>query len=401
MFNAHVLEIADREDVQRAVKVVGVQAPGVPLLTRKGVFRGVKLQGVGYREALIAKQEMLGAGGDVATPKGLVDFPKEPVGILLLGTALHFKRFVAKMKSQPLQCKAIAVEVEEVLSNYERRSFTLQFPKVELRLNRTLVMGVLNVTPDSFSDTGQFLEPEAAIRGGEEMAKEGADLLDVGAESTRPQSKPIDAQKEWSRLEPVLKGLVDRVDVPISVDTYKPVTAERGLDLGADMINDVMGLRDPEMVKVLARHDVPVVIMHMQGTPQTMQVNPHYEDVVSDIIRYLRDRISAAVEGGVDEEKIIVDPGLGFGKTVEHNLALLHRLGEFRSLGRPIMVGTSRKSFIGKILDLDVEERLEGSLASAVLAASRGAHIIRAHGVKETVRAVRTADAIRSGELQD
>ncbi len=401
MFNAHVVEVGDRAEVRRAIEEVGVQPRGVPILTRKGTFRAVKLHGVGYREALIAKQEMLGAGGDAATPKGLVDFSKDAVGVLLLGTALHFRRFVAKMRSQPLQCEAIASEVEEVLSNYDRRFFTLRFPKVELQLDRTLVMGVLNVTPDSFSDGGQFLEPEAAIRGGEEMVRDGADLLDVGAESTRPQSKPLDAGEEWGRLEPVLRGLVDRVDVPISVDTYKSETAERALDLGAQMVNDVTGLRDPQMVKVVARHDVPVVIMHMQGTPQTMQENPQYDDVVSDIIRYLRERITAAIEAGLDKEKIVVDPGIGFGKTGEHNLTLLRRVSEFRSLGRPILLGTSRKSFIGKILDLEVEERLEGSLASAVLAAAGGAHMIRTHDVKETVRALRIADAIQGRASQD
>lgn len=401
MFNAHVLELADRDDAQRAVKAVGVQTRGVPILTRKGTFRAVKLHGVGYREALIAKQEMLGAGGDVATPKGLVDFSNEAVDILLMGTALHLKRFVAKMKSQPLQCKSIASEVEEVLSNYDRRSFTLRFPEIEMRLDRTVVMGVINVTPDSFSDGGQFFDAETAVRRGEEMVEEGADLLDIGAESTRPQSEPISPEEEWKRLEPVLKPLVDRLKVPISVDTFKPETAKRALDLGASMINDVMGLRNPEMVKVVGKYDVPVVIMHMQGTPQTMQVNPQYDDVVSDIIRYLREQIATATEGGVSEEKIVIDPGIGFGKTVDHNLTLLRRLGEFRSLGRPILVGTSRKSFIGKILDTDIGERLEGSLASAVLAASKGARIIRAHDVKETVRAVRIADAIQGGELRN
>ncbi len=305
------------------------------------------------------------------------------------------------MKSQPLQCGTIASEVEEVLSNYARRSFALQFPKVELRLHRTLVMGVVNVTPDSFSDAGQFFEPESAIRRGEEIVREGADLLDIGAESTRPQSEPITTEEEWKRLAPVLRALVDRLKVPISVDTYKPETAEKALDLGASMVNDVTGLRDPEMVKVVARYDVPAVIMHMKGTPKTMQVNPEYDDVVADIIRYLREQMSTAIQGGVDKDKIVIDPGIGFGKTVEHNLTLLRRLGEFRSLGRPILIGTSRKSFIGKILGSDVEERLEGSLATAVLAAWGGARIVRAHDVRETVRAVRLVDEIRGGTRSD
>lgn len=367
---------------------------GQPILTRKGLFRAVRLQGVGFREALIAKQEMLGAGGDAATPKGLVEFTRDTADILLLGTGLHYRRFLSKMRSQPFQCKVIAEEVQEVLENYERRSFTLRFPKGELDIDRTLVMGALNVTPDSFSDGGRFLEPEAAIKGGVRMEEEGADILDVGGESTRPGSEPVTPQEEWRRLEPVLMGLAERVEIPISVDTYRPETASKALDAGASMVNDVTGLRDMELARVVAKYDVPVILMHMLGEPKTMQRNPQYEDVVADILRFLRERIEVAVREGVDREKIVVDPGIGFGKNIEHNLEILRRLGEFRSLGRPVLVGTSRKSFIGKILNLDVEHRLEGSLAAAVVAASKGANIVRTHDVKETIKALRVADAI-------
>ncbi len=394
MFNAHVLELAQEADVQDAIERVGVQTRGRPILTRKGLFRAVKLQDVGFREANIAKQEMLGAGGDAATPKGLVDFSKEKVDIILLGTMLHFRRFVAKMRSQAFLCEAISSEVEAVLSNYQRRSFTLRFPSRNVETNRTLVMGVLNVTPDSFSDGGRYLQPEQAIERGEQMVREGADLLDVGAESTRPRSEPITHEEEWRRLEPVLKVLVDRLDIPVSVDTYKPDTAAKALDLGASFLNDVTGLRNEEMVRVVAGYDVPAVIMHMQGDPKTMQVDPQYREVVADILRFFRERVADAVRGGVDEEKLIVDPGIGFGKTLGHNLEILRRLGEFRSLGRPILIGPSRKSFIGKVLDLEVDERLEGSLTATVLAMAKGASIVRVHEVRETVRAIRMADAI-------
>ncbi len=394
MFNAHVLEIAREADLQEGIERVGVHARGRPILSRKGLFRAVKLQDVGFREATIAKQEMLGAGGDAATPKGLIDFSRKTVDVLLMGTTLHFKRFISKMRSQPFQCEAIASEVEAVLSNYERRSFIINFPGKAVEVDRTLVMGVLNVTPDSFSDGGQYLRPEDAVRRGEQMMQEGADLLDVGAESTKPGSDPLSPHEEWRRLEPVLKALVDKLEIPVSVDTYKPETAAKALDMGASMVNDVTGLRDEEMMRIVAKFDVPAVIMHMQGDPKTMQQSPQYEEVVADILRFLRGRVEAAVKGGADEEKLIVDPGLGFGKTLKHNLDLLRRLGEFRSLGRPILVGPSRKSFIGMVLDLEVEERLEGSIAAAVVAASRGASIVRVHDVKETVRALRIADAI-------
>ncbi len=298
------------------------------------------------------------------------------------------------MRRQAFQCPAIAAEVEAVLEHDRRRTFILPMRRGPLPMERPLVMGVLNVTPDSFSDGGAHLAPDAAIQRGLEMVAEGADLLDVGAESTRPGSDPVPPQEEWRRLEPVLKVLVDRAGVPLSVDTYKPETAAKALDVGVDMVNDVTALRDDRMVQTVAKQDVPAILMHMQGEPKTMQRNPQYEEVVADILRFLRERMAHAVEGGVDEEKLLVDPGIGFGKTLDHNLEILRRLEEFRSLGRPILVGPSRKSFIGAVLDTDVEQRLEGSLAAAVLAASRGAHVVRVHDVRETVRALRLADAV-------
>lgn len=398
MFNAHVLGLASEEEAADAMRRVGVEPKGQPILARKGAFRAVKLQGVGYREATIAKQEMLGAGGDAATPKGLVDFSRKEVEVVLLGTLLHYRRFVAKMRTQAFECPAIAAEVEEVLENHARRRFDLPLRSGHMTMERTLVMGVLNVTPDSFSDGGAFLQPEAAIARAEEMAAAGADLLDVGAESTRPGSDPVSPEEEWRRLEPVLTALVDRGATPLSVDTYKPETAARALDLGVDMVNDVTALRDEEMVRVVARHDVPAVLMHMQGEPKTMQRDPRYEEVVADVLRFLRERMAHAVAGGVDVEKLVVDPGIGFGKTLAHNRELLRRLGELRSLGRPILVGASRKSFIGTLLDAEVGERLEGGLAAAVLAASQGARIVRTHDVRETVRALRLADAVLRGD---
>ncbi|MFQ5919316.1 MAG: dihydropteroate synthase [Thermoplasmata archaeon] len=394
MFNAHVLELPEARDLDQALKAVGVQAQGQPILRRKGLFRVVRLQGVGYREALIAKQEMLGAGGDAATPKGTVEFTSDEGDVILLGTPQHFKRFLAKMNHQPFRSVSLAAEVEETLTHYDREAYVLRFPKAEIPLSRSLVMGVLNVTPDSFANGGQYADPKVAIDRAQGMVKEGAGLIDIGAESTRPGGDPVSAEEEWRRLEPVLAAVIERLDVPVSVDTYKPETAAKALDLGAAMVNDVTGLRDPKMITLVARHDVPVVVMHMLGEPRTMQENPVYGDVVADIIRFLRSRLAEAVEGGVDPEKLVVDPGIGFGKTVEHNLQILRQLGAFRSLGRPILVGVSRKTFLGKLLETEVDERLEGGLAAAVLAAHHGAHIIRTHDVKETVRALAITDAI-------
>jgi len=260
---------------------------------------------------------------------------------------------------------------------------------------RTAVMGVLNVTPDSFYDGGRFRDAGAAVERAAQMAAEGADIIDVGGESTRPGADPVPADEEASRVVPVIERLVQRLDVPVSIDTCKASVAERALDAGARMLNDVGGLRlDPEMARVAAQHDAAVVIMHMKGTPRDMQLNPTYEDVIGEITEFLRRSIGLAVEAGVREERIIVDPGIGFGKRPEHNIEILARLGEFRSLGRPIMVGTSRKSFIGGILGVPAEERLMGTMATVALAIREGASVVRVHDVKEAVQVARVADAV-------
>lgn len=253
-------------------------------------------------------------------------------------------------------------------------------------------MGILNVTPDSFSDGGRFFSAEKAIEHARRLAAEGADIIDIGGESTRPGGEPISAQEELGRVKPVIEAIVDEVDVPVSIDSYKPEVVETCLALGCTIVNDVTGLRNPEMIKLVAKRRVPVVAMHMLGMPKTMQENPRYRDVVKDIKSYFAERLKAAKKGGV--KNVIIDPGIGFGKTVEHNLQLLQRLKEFKTLGCPIVAGPSRKSFIGKISGLDVNDRLEGTIAACVVAAMNGANILRVHDVKECKRALQIADAI-------
>ena len=265
-------------------------------------------------------------------------------------------------------------------------------------LRRTALMGIVNVTPDSFSDGGRYFEPAQAISHGLKLVEEGADIIDVGGESTRPGARPVSGREEMERVIPVIRGLRRELSAPISVDTYKADVARAALDEGADMVNDISALRfDPAMAPLVAAEKVPVVLMHMQGTPRTMQQRPHYRDVVEEVKEFLRDQIRYAVQSGVDLERIIIDPGIGFGKELEHNLALLRALPALADLGRPVLVGPSRKTFIGKILDAGPEERLEGSLAAAVAAVLGGASVIRTHDVKEARRAIRVADAMRFG----
>ncbi len=265
-------------------------------------------------------------------------------------------------------------------------------------LRRTALMGIVNVTPDSFSDGGRYFDPAQAISHGVKLAEEGADIIDVGGESTRPGARPVSGREEMERVIPVVRGLRRELSAPISIDTYKAEVARAALDEGADIVNDISALRfDPAMAPLVAAERVPVVLMHMQGTPRTMQQRPYYRDVVEEVKEFLRDRLRFAVEAGVDPERIVIDPGIGFGKELEHNLALLRALPALTDLGRPVLVGPSRKTFIGKILDVGPEERLEGSLAAAVAAVLGGASVIRTHDVKEARRAIRVADAMRFG----
>lgn len=263
---------------------------------------------------------------------------------------------------------------------------------------RTAVMAVLNVTPDSFFDGGRHFDTGQAIADGLAMVEAGADILDIGGESSRPGAEPVSQSDELARVIPVIEGLRRRCAKPISIDTYKAPVARAALDAGADIVNDISALRfDPAMVRLLAGEKVPVVLMHMQGTPRTMQADPQYADVVREVRDFLAEQLYDAMDAGVEAESIVLDPGIGFGKSVGHNIQLLRGLSMLAALGQPLLVGVSRKTFIGKILGAEPDQRLEGSLAGAVAAVLGGANIVRVHDVAATCRAVRVADALRFG----
>ena len=261
-------------------------------------------------------------------------------------------------------------------------------------MERARIMGIVNVTPDSFSDGGAYLDPEHAIAHGRELAAEGADILDIGGESTRPGARAVDTDEELRRVGPVVQALAgDRL--PVSIDTSKAGVARAALDAGATMVNDVTALRaDPELAGLCAERDCEVVLMHMLGDPRTMQDNPTYDDVVDDVKAFLAERIEFAVAEGVDERRIWIDPGIGFGKTVAHNLELHRRLGELADLGRPIAFGSSRKSFIGKLTGAEVDQRLGGTIASNVIAYANGARMMRVHDVAPMRQALIVAEAV-------
>jgi len=266
-------------------------------------------------------------------------------------------------------------------------------------------MGILNVTPDSFSDGGLFFSPDKALRQAEKLVRDGADIIDIGGESTRPFSEAVPAEEEIRRVVPIIENLARRIPVPISIDTTKAIVARAALDAGAALVNDVGAFRlDPEMVDIAIAYDTPVILMHMKGTPRTMQVDPQYDDLVGEIILFLRDIVDRAVRKGVKRSRIIVDPGIGFGKTIGHNLALLRCLSEFEVLGLPILVGPSRKAFIRNLLkgdsDKDIDPLLPivetGTQAAVAAAVLNGAHIVRVHDVANTAATIKIVDAVKS-----
>lgn len=288
----------------------------------------------------------------------------------------------------------------KVGKGYEEEKLIIRCGKHVLDLSsRTHVMGVLNVTPDSFFDGGRYSLVDDALSRAHCMAEDGADIIDVGGESSRPGSDPVPLETEIERVVPVVERLVNEIDIPISIDTYKAEVARQALALGVHIVNDITSLRgDPALSEVIAEYKAPVILMHMRGKPKDMQDAPHYQALIPELISFFKEAVERAVSAGVDRESILLDPGIGFGKKTEHNLEIIKKLEKFKSLGCPLVVGASRKRLIGDVLDLPVEERLEGTAAVVSIATWNGANIVRVHDVREMVRVVRMVDALRQGE---
>jgi dihydropteroate synthase len=282
-------------------------------------------------------------------------------------------------------------------------SFVLNWPDHVLNLDtRTHIMGVLNVTPDSFSDGDHYFYPDKAVEHGLEMARDGADIIDVGGESTRPYAKEVSVTEEMDRVIPVIETLSKELSIPVSIDTYKSEVAREALKAGASMINDISALRfDSDMASIAAETCVPVIIMHMKGTPGNMQDNPTYDDLISEILDFLKDAITGAVKAGIRKDLIIADPGIGFGKTFDDNLKIIKELSRFGSLQSPLLLGSSNKAFIGHILNKEAHERDTGTMATIAAGILNGAHIVRVHNVKKAVETARIVDAIKTGRVSN
>ncbi|GAB62605.1 dihydropteroate synthase [Candidatus Jettenia caeni] len=294
--------------------------------------------------------------------------------------------------------ESIEHAIVDTIDNFKKEFFDISHPHGMLHLgNKTHVMGILNVTPDSFYDGKRYTMLQDAISRAHKMVEEGADIIDVGGESTRPGADPLSVAEEIKRVIPVIKELSKQIRKPISIDTYKAKVAEKAIHAGASMINDIGGLlKDKQMAKIAAEAKVPVVIMHKKGTPKTMQKYPIRKNLLSEILSYLRRSVTLAIDAGIERDKIILDPGIGFGKTLEHNLEILKRLRELKSMGLPLLVGTSRKRFIGAVLNVSAQESLYGTLATLAVAVMNGAHIVRVHDVHEAVQIVTMCDAMRN-----
>jgi dihydropteroate synthase len=322
--------------------------------------------------------------------------------LALTGTFDQLKH-VARSIATNSVLENLAKKIDSLLDNYMRSDYKINCRGNILDLgSRTHIMGILNVTPDSFSDGGLYNDAAKAFERAREMAAAGADIIDIGGESTRPGAEALSEEEELRRIIPIIEQLVAELTVPISVDTYKATVAKKALEAGASIVNDISGLRfSPDMAKVAADYGAAVVIMHIKGTPRDMQQNPVYDDVVVDVMSYLEEGIAIAVKAGVDREKILIDPGIGFGKTLEHNLTLLNRLDELRSLGRPIVLGTSRKKFIGTILGIPVPgQRVDGTAPTLALGIERGANVVRVHDVARMAQVVRMTDAVLRGQFE-
>lgn len=411
-----IIQVSNCRDLTKIMREINVEPYGIKIMLPKGISHLARINSLPSISANILKQEMLSLGAEAAIAKGALTGKAKKTDCLIMGTLSQFNLLCKKLSKQPFGLNKLADELACGLKNYQDDEFSLCAGgyKLKLRRNKPLIMGIVNLTPDSFSGNGLYREPclsgrrartknPACLAGRREpdivdyaqrLIRDGADIIDIGGESSRPHAKPVSAKEESARTIPIIKILAKKIKIPISIDTYKPQVARRALDNGAVIVNDITGLRNAQMRRVISRHKAGAIIMHMKGNPATMQDNPRYESLMDEIIGFLDKAVKAALDSGIDKNKIIIDPGIGFAKTLKHNLGILRGLAEFKILGLPILVGPSRKSFIGKILNAAPCERLSGTIAACVLAVNNGANIVRVHDVKEVSKALKVTGAI-------
>ncbi|UCD14825.1 MAG: dihydropteroate synthase [Candidatus Omnitrophota bacterium] len=402
------LVIKNESQARDVMSSLGVDSEGIKILSSKGIYAAFKIEGISSWEANIIKQHLLSLGTDAAINRDAL-VKRIKTDILIFGNARQLRQLCDKLRNQPFKLKEISRELSSCLDGFFRKEYVFRARDKVLRITEPVICGIVNVTPDSFSGDGLLKQaqntkcPSDMLGTGKmqklvlkkvaEMAREGAKIIDVGGESSRPFSKPVKETEEIKRVIPVLRLIRKEFKkLIISVDTYKYAVAKAAVDEGVDVINDITALRKAlKMVSLVKRYRLGCILMHMSGRPATMQINPKYKDVTADIISFLKERLEFVTGAGIGKDRILLDPGIGFGKRLEDNLRIINELYKFKILGLPIFLGASRKSFIGKVLDVEVGERAVGTLAAHIISVVRGANVLRVHDVAQTKQALKIA----------
>lgn len=394
------LKIKNEKEAKKIMSSLGVTPEGIRILSPKSIFAGFKIEGISSWEANIIKQQLLSLGSDAALNRDCL-VKKVKTDIFIFGNLSQLRKLSDKLKKQPFSLSEIAGQLAEQIGNLFKSAGVFKARDKLLRITQPVICGIINVTADSFSGDGLLRWPgnsqkkiaDLALTKAEAMIRSGAKILDLGAESSRPFSKPVEEKEEMSRIIPVIKAVRKKFPkVMISVDTYKYAVAYAAVGEGADIINDITALRGADkMASLVKKYKLGCILMHMKSLPATMQINPKYKDVIGDIIDFFKERINFCEQRGINTERILLDPGIGFGKRQEDNLRILNELYKFKIFGRPLFLGLSRKSFIGKILNVGEYDRLAGTIAASVAAIERGADILRVHDVEETKQACKVA----------
>jgi dihydropteroate synthase len=396
-FKVRYLHVTSADEALDVLKGILVDPHGIQEIPAKMVHMNIVLEAITCEAADIVRREMRSLGGDAVAACDTSSSPAARTTLILMGTLHQVRSLTEKIRIEPLGLERISERVGDVLDSIVTESYALRTSRREVTIaERTLIMGILNITPDSFSDGGRFHSPEFAVDEGIRMAEEGADIIDIGGESSRPGSESVPKEEELARVIPVIKGLRGKINIPLSIDTMKASVAREALAEGAEIVNDISALSfDAEMGEVVAGTGAAVILMHMRGTPKTMQVGDlKYRSLWGDIITFLQAKIEQARETGIEADHIMVDPGLGFGKTASDNLQLIRHLQELRILGRPIVTGASRKSFIGHVTGGSPSERCEGTAAVVTASILNGSQVVRVHDVAAMKKVAAMADAL-------
>jgi dihydropteroate synthase len=393
----NVIKIKNLKEAAALFKKIGVDSYGIDAMASKTININILLEDQPCKIANIIKQEMLSVGGDAAVARGSVSCSVPESDILIMGTLKQISALVRKIEKQPFGLNLIARNILEILKNISQNEYVLKTSRREINLGKkTLIMGILNVTPDSFSDGGLFYSQQKAVEHGLQMAAEGADIIDIGGESTRPGAVSVEASVELKRVLPVIESLVKQVKIPVSIDTTKAKVAKQAIVGGAEIVNDISALSgDKKMARTIKDTGTAVILMHMRGNPRNMQKGDLvYDNLMGEITDYLKKSSEKALKAGIMKDCLVIDPGIGFGKTPEDNYKIIKNLSRLKELGMPVMIGTSRKSFIGKVTGGEPEQRLEGTAATVAAAIMNGCHIVRVHDVAAMKKVAAVTDAI-------